>query len=180
MNLLPIVSIWFIAVVAAALLILLVYGSRQLIERNVPQRWMMILFSLRVLIIIVFVLCLLRPALSKWREEKLQPTRLGLADVSRSMSEAGGSGKGTRFDETVGVLLAPQGIARLEQTYDLHCYAFGDRTRPIAPDTLASIEPKSESTRIGQSLESAWNQYRSSSGATAAAEAARVLLSGMG
>ena len=92
------------------------------------------------------------------------------------MSEAGGSGKGTRFDETVGVLLAPQGIARLEQTYDLHCYAFGDRTRPIAPDTLASIEPKSESTRIGQSLESAWNQYRSSSGTTAAAEAARVLL----
>ena len=175
-NLLPIVSIWFIAIVATALLILLVYGSRQLIERNVPQRWMVILFSLRVLIIIVFVLCLLRPTLSKWREEKLQPALLVLADVSRSMSEAGGSGKGTRFDETVGVLLAPPGIAHLEQAYDLHCYAFDDSTRPMTPDTLAAIEPKSESTRIGQSLESAWNQYRSSNSATASAEAARVLL----
>ncbi|MDP7396120.1 MAG: hypothetical protein QF541_04580 [Lentisphaeria bacterium] len=175
-NLLPIVPTWFIAVVAAALLMLLVYGSRQLLERNVPQRWMMILFCLRLLIIISFVLCLLRPALSKWREEKLQPTLLVLADVSRSMSEAGESGKGTRFDETTGVLLAPPGIARLEQEYDLHCYAFDDSTRPMTPDTLAAMEPQGESTRIGQSLESAWNQYRSGSSATASAEAARILL----
>ena len=175
-NLLPLLPPWIIAIIAVALLVLLVHGARMLLQRHVPQRWIFLLFNLRVLIIAVFVACLLRPTVARWQEQERQPTLLVLADVSRSMGQAGAAGDSTRFDETTGAMFSKERLAKIRQTYDLHCYAFGDSAQPVGANTLTSTKPTGESTRIGHSLESAWNQYRAASGAASEPDSVRVLL----
>src|SRR5262245_36239385 len=88
----PVLPVWFVALLALGLLALLAYGCTLLQEKQVPGKWIGVLAGLRVVIVAVFMLCLLQPVLSYWREARSLPRLALLVDASKSMSARAGSG----------------------------------------------------------------------------------------
>src|SRR6266436_3870584 len=92
-DFLPILPGWLIFLLAAGLLAALVHGSRQLRQKQVPLRWVLILGGLRVAAVLAFVLALLQPVVSYTRQVEQRPDLAILVDTSQSMGLPGGTEK---------------------------------------------------------------------------------------
>src|SRR5436309_15539293 len=119
LQLVPVLPVWVILLVCAALLAALAHGSITLIRRQIPRRSIIVLASLRVAIILLFALVLLHPVASWTRSTQRRPEMLVLLDVSESMSQPGASEGTSRLEEVVQAL-DRQGLAKdLGKGFDL-------------------------------------------------------------
>jgi hypothetical protein len=100
-DFLPILPGWLIFLLAAGLLAVLLHGSRQLRQKQVPLRWVLILGGLRVAAVLAFVLALLQPVISCTRQVEQRPDLAILVDASQSMGLPGGTEKRSRLEELV-------------------------------------------------------------------------------
>jgi hypothetical protein len=176
-HLLPILPAWVIALLALGLLALLAYGCRLLQQKQVPPRWVAILGILRLVIVVVFALGLLQPAVSFTRTVEQPPEMLVLVDTSQSMSIPVAPGRGSRLEETLAAVHKADLVLALRRRHELHWFAFDRTAVPIAPDDLAHLQPAGDSTRYAESLTAAWNYRRPAGTANAGARApARLLL----
>lgn len=169
---LPVLPLWLIAVIAAALLGLLAYGSRLLLRKEVPVRWVKTLAGLRTLIVIVLILCLLQPVLSFSGTVTTPPEMLVLIDTSQSMGLRAGAG-GSRLDAAVAGLKQQGLAAQLQKHFHVHWFAFSRSAAPLELSDLPDLKPLGETTRFAETLAAA-RSYRAGSGP------ARVLLASDG
>src|SRR5436190_8627363 len=101
LQLVPVLPVWLILLVCAALLAVLAHGSFTLIHRQIPRRSVMVLASLRVAIILLFALVLLHPVLSYKRTTQRRPEMVVLLDVSESMAQPGSTEGTSRLEEVL-------------------------------------------------------------------------------
>jgi hypothetical protein len=176
-HLFPILPPWAIVLLALGLLALLAYGCRLLRRKEVPTRWVTRLGVLRLLIVLVFALGLLQPAVSFTRTVEQQPEMLVLIDTSQSMGLPVAPGRGTRLEETLAALHKADLVRTLRRHHDLHWFAFDRTASPIAAEDLPGLQPAGDTTRFADSLTAAWNYRRPAGVGTSAARApARLLL----
>lgn len=147
---------WLIAALAVAMVVLLLVGSSSLLRKRVPVRWVIGLGVLRVMIILVFVLCLLGPVVSYQRETTRKLDLLLLVDTSRSMAQpAPGQTDISRLAHGLS-LLQQSGLLRdMEKHYTLHAFAFDRGAYAITKDELATLTPVGQSTQLDLSLQDA-------------------------
>ena len=159
----PVVSWWFVGLVTAALVaILLAVGPDR--SRVGPGR-RMALVLLRCGAFLALVACLLRPTLVATRKARQQGTLVVLADASESMTVTDGAGGRSRWDEAASALAAarPAAAKLLEEgDVDIALWAFDREVRPLAADPAEPLAlPKwergaaSDQTAIGAALEDA-------------------------
>lgn len=168
LHLLPTLPIWAIALLCALLLLLLVQGSVVLLRKRVPGRWVTILGVLRIVIIVVFALCLLGPILSFQRQVKKNPDLMVLIDTSKSMDLPAPPGSQSRLTAALKSLRDHNVLSKLAKQYDLHYYGFDQNARALSPDELANhlanLKAQGTSTQLGQSLSDAWQMARDAAG----------------
>lgn len=169
---------WFIALLAAALVVLLVHGSRILRRKNVPARWVGALAALRAAIIVVLVLALLQPVVSYLRSTEESPDLLVLVDTSKSMGTAASADGSTRLDAARATLRAGGLLDKLGEQFNVRLFAFDRDARPIGEAELDRLAAEGESTRLGDSLATAvaYRRQGDSDASPAAAAPPRVLL----
>lgn len=156
----PIFPVWLIAFVALGLVGLLVHGSWLLSQKAVPAFWLGILTAIRMVVILVFTLCLLQPVVSCQRTVKQGPPLLVLIDASESMSMPDPSGKMSRLEEVLHWLKGSGLGAKLAKLPNTAWFAFDQSARPIEPADLEHLHPTGSTTRFGESLAAAWDYYR--------------------
>jgi len=171
-QLLPLLPGWFIALVALGLFVLLSFGCAMLVRRQVPRMWVTVLGVLRVAIIVVFVICLLRPTMVYNRTIEQRPPMLVLVDVSQSMQ------RNEWFSTAMSALDDATKSEQHGKQYDLRWYAFGKTTRRVESGELADLKPEDMDTRLAESIEAAWLADAASSGASGGVggEPPRILL----
>lgn len=157
---LPLLPVWAIALFTLALLALLVQGSRMLLRKDVPRRWVVLLAVLRVAALVVFVLMLLRPVLSYTQTAARPPEILVLIDTSRSMGLPGISGSESRLNEVLPSLQAGDLGNTLRRRFQLHWFAFDRTASPLEEADLADLVAEGPTTCYAESLTSAWDQLR--------------------
>lgn len=159
----PVVSWWFVGMVTAALVaILLAVGPDR--SRVGPGR-RVALVLLRCGAFLALVACLLRPTLVATRKARQQGTLVVLADASESMTVTDGAGGRSRWDEAGAALAAARPAAAkllAEGDVDIALWAFDREVRPLAADAAEPLVlPKwergaaSDQTAIGAALEDA-------------------------
>jgi len=104
LHLVPVLAVWVVLLMSAALLGVLAHGSLTLLRREVPRRSVAVLAVLRIAIVILFALVMLQPVVSYTRTVDRRPEMLVLIDVSESMAEPGGKEGTTRLEEVKGAL----------------------------------------------------------------------------
>jgi len=173
----PLLPVWLILVLSAALLAALVGGNLLLARKSVPRRWRFALGALRVGMVVVFTLAVLRPVLSLPRRVVLTPDVLVLVDASKSMDRASASGTGSRLDEVRRALRTSPALEQAGRTKTLHWFTFDKTAHPVTADALPQVEPRGDVTDLGGSLKSA-AQYVQLQSAAAGSHggATRVLL----
>src|SRR5262245_6137791 len=159
-DFLPILPGWLIALLAAALLAALAYGSRNLRQKQVPLRWVLILGGLRVAAVFVFVLTLLQPVVSYTRTVEQLPDLAVLIDTSQSMDLPAGTEKQSRLEQVLPRVLAGDLGNSLGDRYRLHWFAFDGSAYPLRAGEVGNLKPVGPSTRYAESLTAAWNQMR--------------------
>src|SRR5262245_7854155 len=177
LRLSPVLPGWLVLLLSAALLGLLAHGTVTLIRRQVPQRSVVVLTCLRVVIIFLFALVLLQPVLSYVRTAERRPELLVLVDVSESMSQPGGSEGTTRLEEVVRTL--DSGFAgELGKRFDLHWFAFDRSATPLEGKEWTGVRATGPGTHYADSLTQAWSYPRGMAPAdgTAGPTPERVLL----
>jgi hypothetical protein len=171
MQVQPILPVWEVVSLAAALLALLAYGSVLLLRRQVPPRWVAILAGWRVAAVAVFVLILLHPTLAFTTTGDRLPDLAVLVNTSASMGLPGGKGRDSRLEEALADLQTGPLAAALRGRYRVHWFAFDRAARPLSEKALADLKPGRNGARTAASLTSAYNQLRAID-----ATPARVLL----
>lgn len=131
----PIGPLWLIAAATAALLLLLVHGCIVLSRKRVPGQSIAWLAALRIAIIIVAVLCALRPVAAIPRTVEVREDIVLLIDTSLSMA-----GKSMQELDTVREHLA--------RHFNLHVYAVDKDAHAVARSAI----PDGETTDLGNSL----------------------------
>src|SRR5690348_2297000 len=119
-NLRPLLPAWAIAGLAAALCLLLIHGSRQLLNKKVPHRWVTILGVLRAFAIAVLVLCLLQPMVSYTRSTEIAPDLLVMIDTSQSMGIKASEDGRTRLDVARESFSRTALLDRLKERFNIH------------------------------------------------------------
>ena len=156
----PIMPVWIIALVGAALLMLLLHGCMVLVAKNVPNRWILTLAVIRIVIIAVFIACLLRPMLSHTATTLKKPDLLVLVDISASMGKAQTSPATSRLDRTLHKMQDSGLVKSLQRDFETHWYAFDRDARPIDLDKLKRHDPTGKATAAGHSMATAWSHFR--------------------
>ena len=178
-RLVPILPAWFIAALAAALLLLLIQGSVFLLRKKVPRNWVAILGVLRVVVVVVLVLGLLQPVVSYSKTTERLPDLLVLVDTSQSMGVSNTTGGPTRLAQAM-ASLRQGGLANdLDNHFNVHWFAFDRSAYPVEAADLAGLKPTGDSTHFADSLTAAWNYQRqadTSGLSTSSTPPARVVL----
>lgn len=152
---------WIVVMAGLMLAAALYYGTWILRrEKNIPRTWVVGLALLRILAIMLFILCLLRPAITYRRTVEQSHDVLVMIDTSRSMRQAGAKGEPSRF-EAVRTLLqkSPWAVTWLSH-FNVYWFAFDREARRVADGAVDSLTPEGEDTRYVASLRDAWNSYR--------------------
>ncbi len=178
----PLLPIWLVLLLGAALLGALAFGSWLLTHKKfVPRRWVIALGALRAGMIIVFILGLLRPVLSMPRSVALAPDVLVLVDTTQSMSQPSATGAGSRLDEVRRTLRTCPAVQTAARTHTLHWFTFDNSAHPISPVDLDRAEPRGGVTDLAAALKSAVEQVRLKSATAGSTTAAtRVLVASDG
>lgn len=177
----PIFPIWVIALLIAALLALLIYGSTLLLHKRVQRRWIATLGILRVSIIVIFALCLLRPVVSYSHRSREDPDLLILVDASRSMASrdalAVGAAVGqARLKAALEPLLQGELAPHLAGGFNLRYFTFDRDARPVDRSALRDIEPQGDATDIARGIQAAWEQCQRQQTQGGGAGATRAIL----
>ena len=155
----PILPVWMIVLLTCALAALLAHGSRLLLRKRVPVQWVWSLGALRVVAIVLFVACLVRPVLSRSISVERKPELLVLVDTSRSLAGVN-TPRGSRLSQAADQMREGGLSAALRKNFDASWFAFDDDARPIEDTQLNSLTPDGESTDIGASLRTALDYWR--------------------
>jgi len=125
----PIGGPWFVAAVAAALASLLAVGST---TRFTSRRKRFTLGLLRCVTLLLLLFMMLRPAIEYRTTQRLPGSLIVLADQSRSMQVTDSLDNASRWDALRKALAnSADKFSELAAAWDLHAYAFGERTRPV-------------------------------------------------
>ena len=161
-QLAPMFSRDVIVAIVVLLLLVLTYGSWMLRRKRIPWRWVTILAVTRLVIVLLFTLCLVQPAISYTRTAEKKPELLVLVDTSRSMSAPSVAG-GSRLAAAKEALSGPL-FETLLKRYTLHFFAFDRAASPIAKRDLDALHPAGLVTDLGASLSSALDYHRQIAG----------------
>jgi len=159
MTFFPIIPPFLTTILAAALLFAMAHGAVTLAHKNVPRRWILGLACLRVLAILLFVLCLLRPVMRWSKTDRSRPDLMVLLDTSRSMGASTG-GNATRLSAILRAMRTGGLLPNLEANFSTHWFAFDEDARPLSAGDLKHIEANGETTAIGRGIQAAWNHLR--------------------
>jgi hypothetical protein len=116
-----------IALVAGVLLALVAWGSWILARKRIPRRAIVVLGALRVVAVVLFMACLLQPAVSYYRSEPRTPELIVMLDTSTSMSRADAPAGSTRLKQTADAIQRSELLDELGRKFKLRFFAF-DRT----------------------------------------------------
>lgn len=148
LDLSPILPLWLIGAIAAALLLVLGYGCLLLRRKRLPGRWIALLGVLRVLVVAALVATLLRPTVGV---ASLQPSResaLLLIDRSESM-------RGKSHEQLEAV------ADRIAEQFDVQRFAFGQTALPMDGGVDEPMDRLDvTSTDIATSLQAAAQTHR--------------------
>lgn len=156
----PILPPWIIALITLALLALLGHGSMVLVRKRLPRRWIATLGVLRVLIVLVFAICLLQPIVSFRRTVEEGPPVLVLLDASASMGIRESSAPDGRLADAVHWLEKSGLQGALAGRPNVHWFAFDAHARSVAPTELTSLAANGATTHYAEALADAWEHYR--------------------
>lgn len=174
-HLTPMFSPEIIVAVVVLLLLLLIHGSWMLRRKLMPQRWVSLLAVTRLVIVLLFALCLVRPAISYTRTAERKPELLVLVDTSRSMSGPAAGGR-SRL-EVAKEALSGSLHESLSKRYDLQFFTFDRASSPIEMRDLDAIRPEGPVTHLGESISTALDYHRQMAGQGAPAPARVLVLS---
>ena len=150
----PLLPGWSVALLAAALLVLVAWGSQLLTRKQVPRRWVIALGFARVVSVILFVACLLQPTLSYLHSISPRPELLVLVDTSTSMGQTD-DGDQSRLKEAVARLHHPGFLESLDKSFRVEWFAFDRRAFPIESVDLDKLEPAGAVTDFAHGFNSA-------------------------
>ncbi len=171
----PIFPLWLVVLAGLLCLAALFHGTRLLVRKNIPRALVMGLAVLRLLAILIFLLCLLRPALTYQRAPvRAAEDLLVLMDTSRSMGLPAAETGGSRLEQALDVFQRGSFPAAFLERFKVHWFAFDRDARRLARREVAGLKPDGEDTRYAESLATAWHAYRL--GPARASLAGRVLL----
>lgn len=156
----PVFPVWAVVLVTLALLGLLAHGTRVLVQKRLPIRWIVMLGVLRLVIILVFAACLLQPIVSFRRTVPEGPPVFVMFDASQSMGLKDSAAPAGRLAETVQWLEKNGLHSKLAARPNVHWFAFDGHARAVAPGALASLTTNGTTTRYAESLADAWEHYR--------------------
>lgn len=154
-DLMPVLPLWAIALIAAALVAMLGAGCAMLHRRNVPRGWIALLGALRIVIVIVFVICLLQPVAGYQRMKQQRPQMLIMVDTSASMAR----------DERLSRAVRALDGATLNEQYDVTYYGFDRSARPTEP---SDMQATGDETRLAESIDAAMRHHAAVSDRTPA------------
>ncbi len=173
----PVVPVWLVALCAIGLFVLLLWGTRLLIKKQAPVRWVRILFVLRVLIILVFVLLLFQPMLHYKRDIHVTPELMILVDTSESMSRLMPRQQKTYGEHFRDSFLTSGLREHLENRYRLHWFSFDQDARVFDPDQeWSSQRYEGASTQTSASIRTAWDAVNQNSSRTGEVQPLREVL----
>lgn len=156
----PVFPGWAVGLVTLALLGLLAHGTRVLVQKRLPTRWIAMLGVLRLVIILVFAACLLQPIVSFRRTVPEGPPVFVMFDASQSMGLKDSAAPAGRLAETVQWLEKSGLHSKLAARPNVYWFAFDGHARPLAPSTVAALTANGTTTRYAESLADAWEHYR--------------------
>lgn len=171
----PLFAPGLIIAAGLALFAILGWGLFILRQRHVPQKWIAALGAIRAAIILLFLVCLLRPSIA-WKQATTQgPALLVMVDSSRSMMTTDSPNGATRRGEVVSWMEGSGLADRLEGVswfrFDQHAF---QSERKDLEKTRKAVLP----ANYAKSLKAAYEQYRYEGGDDAGP--VRVLLAGDG
>ncbi|MFA5343712.1 MAG: vWA domain-containing protein [Kiritimatiellia bacterium] len=175
----PIFPVWLVVLAGAAAIALLFHCLRVLFcEKNVPRSWVAFLGSLRLLAIVLFLLCLLRPGVTYVRALAQAPDLLVLVDTSRSMGLPGAAAGASRLDQMLARLQSGRFAGDFLKRFNVYWFAFDRAARPLASRDVSGLKADGEDTCYAESLATALNFYRQNKTLESGAglQAGRVLL----
>src|SRR5262249_12644992 len=141
MHLVPVLPVWAVLLLSAALLAVLAHGCWTLLRRQIPQRPVVVLAVLRIVLTLLFALVLLHPVISWTHSVERRPEMLVLIDVSESMAQPGGTEGNTRLQEVLSAL-DRNGLAReLGKRFELRWFAFDRGATPLEGEQWRSLQP---------------------------------------
>ncbi len=162
-----VIPVWLILLCAVGLFALLFWGTRLLKKKQAPLGWIRVLFTLRVIIILVFVLMLFQPIISYKQDIHVTPEIMVLVDNSESMSRQA-PGRNENYGNAFHESFKESGLREyLEENYKVHWYSFDQDARIFEPDTeWSSLHFEGSSTHTGQSIRTAWESINQNSSRT--------------
>lgn len=172
----PVLPVWMIALVTLALFVLLGYGSRLLLQKNIARRWIVSLAVLRVCAVLLFLACLLRPVAAYQRTAEKRSDMIVLVDTSQSMGVPPGASGRSRLHELAAAMRNKGLDEHLQQAFHVHWYAFDRQARAIEAKDLSSLEPKGVATDIGAGLTTATVAHQLADSASSQLAATKLLL----
>ena len=173
----PVLPVWVITLVAMGLLALLVLGSRVLHGKRVPNRWIVLLGLLRVVIVGVLVVCLLQPVVA-WQAKAVQkPELLVLVDASKSMAATDTPAGTSRIRAALDRKSFAAMMTQLTGQFNVCWFAFDEKARAMPAGRRDRAEPSGDATSYASSLLSAYSIWRRNAveREEPVAESARVL-----
>jgi hypothetical protein len=162
LQLQPVASLPVVIAIAAVLLGLLLVRPRHV--RLAARQWIM-LIGLRLLVVLLTLAAMLRPALVYTREQPQKASLVLLVDNSRSMQVADSLGDKSRWDAMKLLLdAAANDLAKLDETWDVNAYAFDASTQKLnvryGKVTLASA-PAGDQSAVGAAINDALDRETS-------------------
>ncbi|HEY3395413.1 MAG TPA: glutamine amidotransferase [Lacipirellulaceae bacterium] len=158
----PVASLPVVIVIVLLLLGLLLVRPRHI--RLAARQWAA-LVGLRLVVVMLTLLAMLRPALVYTREEPQQASLVLLVDNSRSMQVADSLGDKSRWDSMKLLLDAAAGdLAKLDDTWDVKAYGFDASTHKLdvrdGKLTLAGA-PAGDQSAVGAAINDALDRETS-------------------
>lgn len=149
---------WLIVSVAAALVAALASATFTLLRKRVSPRWVAALGGLRLTATVVFSLLLLHPILFYRHEVEQRPELLVLVDTSRSMAGPAATGQDSRIEECLSACRQGELASALHDRFRVNWFAFDSIARPLDESELPQLKADGASTRLAESLSSAYEQ----------------------
>ncbi len=162
LQLQPVASLPVVIAIAAVLLGLLLVRPRHI--RLTARQWVA-LIGLRLLVVLLTLVAMLRPALVYTREQPQKASLVLLVDNSRSMQVADSLGDKSRWDSMKLLLdAAAKDLAKLDETWDVKAYAFDASTQKLNVRdgrlTLAAA-PAGDQSAVGAAINDALDRETS-------------------
>lgn len=157
----PLVDVRWIALGALVLCVLVAWGARHLLGKEVPRKSVVTLTLLRLASIALFVLCLLQPTVSYDHARKIEPELIVLIDTSASMGNVeGDDSKVSKAGPTrlAGAIEAYQNSklpTALDERFRVRLFGFDRRAYPVEPNELAKLTASDATTDFAAGLASA-------------------------